>query len=335
MKEMKKKLTLAFSLLLSTALVGCGMTTLESTEEKSPAQEAVSEFVGKNTEDMHLNVGLISSISALPLLVAQEQGYFKEQGIDVDITYFKAAKDRDAALQAGELEGVLCDQIAISTYQNAGLNMQITGKTDGEFVLVAGAQSGVLDVAGLEGKKIGISENTVMEFTLDKLLEKAGLTADAVEKVSIPAMPTRLEMLNSGEIDAALMPSPYTDAAMANGAVALETVDSDSDIYISVTAFNQKVIEEKEAAIVAYYKAYNAAVAYINSHEISEYEEIIISTIGYPESMRGNIPTPVFHENALPSNETVKMALDWSKEKGLLEVEVSPEDVLNNVGTLK
>lgn len=332
---MKKKLTLALSLLLSTALVGCGALALENTEENSPAQEAVSEFVDKETEEMHLNVGLISSISALPLLIAQEQGYFKEQGIDVDITYFKAAKDRDAALQAGELEGVLCDQIAISTYQNAGLDMQITGMTDGEFVLVAGEQSGVLDVASLEGKKIGISENTVMEFTLDKLLEKAGLTADSVEKVSIPAMPTRLEMLNSGEIDAALMPSPYTDAAIANGAVALETVDSDNDIYISVTAFNKKVIDQKEAAIVAYYKAYNDAVAYINSHDISEYEEIIISTIGYPETMRGNILAPVFHENTLPSNETVAMALEWCKAKGLLEIELSPEDVLNTVGTSK
>lgn len=83
--------------------------------------------------------------------------------------YYKSANDRDAALQAGELEGVLCDETAIEIYQNAGLDMKIKGKTDGGFALLAGQGTGIENVKGLEGKRIAISENTVIEYTLDQL----------------------------------------------------------------------------------------------------------------------------------------------------------------------
>ena len=303
-RQMQKKL-LFLSLLLGASLVGCG---------SSPAAEKNANELAE--EKATLKVGLISSISALPLLVAEEQGYFEAEGVEVKLSYFKSAKDRDAALQAGELDGVLCDQIAISTYQNAGLDMQITGKTDGGFTIVAGGASGATLLEDIIGKKVAISENTVIEFTLDKLLEQAGFTADSVEKVAIPSMPTRLEMLTTGEIDAAVMPNPFSDTALANGGVALANIESDSELYISVTAFNKAVIDNSEAALAGYYRAYNQAVNYINNTDIAELEDVIIDTIGYPETMRGNITAPLFHENTLPSVETVESALSWCREKG-------------------
>lgn len=316
---MKKKLCLALSILLGIMAVGCG--------NAQPAAN-VSQAEEKET----LKVGLISSISALPLLIAEEQGYFEAAGVDVEIEYFKSAKDRDAALQAGELEGVLCDETAIAIYQNAGLDMKITGKTDGEFVLLAGKGTGIESAAGLEGKKIAISENTVIEYTLDLLLDEAGVSREAVEKISIPSMATRLEMLNSGEVDAALMPNPFSDTALANGATSLDVVDSDNEMYISVTAFNGAVIEEKAEAIKAYYKAYNEAVDYINATDVAVYEGIIIETIGYPETMRGNIVIPEFHYNTLPTAGNIQATFEWCQEKGLLSEMISPEQVMSEVG---
>lgn len=324
---MKRKLSMVLSLMLSVMVAGCS--------GNAPVQETTPAPTEQTAEKETLSLGLISSISALPILMAEEEGYFDEMGVDVTLEFFKAAQDRDAALQAGQIDGVICDQIAIAIYQSAGIDMKITGMTDGEFVLVGGANSGVNEVTDLAGKKVAISENTIIEYTLDQLLDKYNVPRDQVEKVSIPSMPTRLEMLNNGEIDAALMPSPFSDTALASGGKMIEKVDVDSGMYASVTAFKQSVIDEKPNAVKAFYEAYNKGVDYINNTDVKAYEDVIITTVGYPEEMRGNIIAPVFRKNQLPSLELVENVFTWSKEKGLLTIELAPSDAVSDIGVIQ
>lgn len=321
---MKKKLSLLLTMLLGVSLMGCSAKVEESPIEKVPTQE---ESVAGQT----LTVGVMGSVDTIPLVIAEQKGFFDANGVDVNIEVFKAAKDRDAALQAGELDGVLCDEVAIAIYQNAGIDMKITGITDGQFGLVAGGDTGIASVADLVGKKVAISENTVIEYTLDKMLEANGVAISDVEKVAIPPMPTRLEMLNNGEVDAAIMPNPFSDAAIKAGGTMIEKVDN-TGVYISVTGFLQEAIDTKATEIKAYYNAYDQAVEYLNTTDISEYEDIIISTVGYPEEMKGNITLPTYRKNVLPPVEEIEEVLTWSKDKGILTREITAQDVMSEVG---
>lgn len=312
---MKNKLKLLLTVLLGLSLGGCSVKT-----EQAPPSEMKP-----------LTIGVMGSVDAVPLIIAKEKGYFEEAGVAVNIEIFKAAKDRDAALQAGALDGVLCDEVAISIYQNAGIDMKITGITDGQFGLIAGSKSDINTVADLVGKKVAISENTVIEYTLDKLLEANKIPISDVEKVVIPPMPTRLEMLNSGQVDAAIMPNPFSDAAIAAGGTMIEKVDNTS-MYISVTGFMQEAISSKPEEIKAYYTAYDQAVAYLNTTPISEYEDTIIMTVGYPEEMKGHIALPTFRKNKLPPLEEIEEVFAWSRQKGLLSGDITAKDVVSEVG---
>lgn len=287
-----------------------------------------------NEEMMVLNIGAMGSIDVLPLVVAEENGYFEELGLTVNVEMFRAAKDRDAALQAGEIDGVTSDEVAIALYQNANIDMKITGMTDGEFTMVAGKDSGIESVEDLIGKKVAISENTVIEYTVDKIMEKNGFEADEIEKVAIPSMPTRLEMLNNGEVDAALMPSPFSDAAVAAGGVVIDRITNEGQ-YIAVTAFLNEIIEENPEAIKAFFSAYNKAVAYLNETDVSVYEDLVIRVVGYPETMKGNIVVPVFRLNQLPPESDLNEVLDWANSKGILTQDVSPNDMISNIGVEK
>ncbi len=102
---------------------------------------------------------------------------------------------------------------------------------------------------------------------------------------------------------------------------------------ISITAFLNSVIEESPEAIQSFYKAYNKAVDYINSTDISEYEDIVISTVGYSEDMRGNIVLPEYEYNYLPAEEKVQQVFDWATNKGLLTKDIKAADVLNDIAT--
>lgn len=313
---MKKYILLVMTIVFVLALTGC-TTTVETPEA--------------NEEMMVLNIGAMGSIDVLPLIIAEENGYFEALGLKVNVEMFRAAKDRDAALQAGEIDGVTSDEVAIVIYQNAGIDMKITGVTDGEFTLVAGKDSGINSVGDLVGKSIAISENTVIEYTVDRLLNSSGIALDSVEKIAIPSMPTRLEMLNSGEVDAALMPSPFSDAAVTAGGRIIDRVNNEGQ-YIAITAFLNEAIEKNPDAIKAYYKAYDQAVEYLNQTDVSEYEDVVIRVVGYPEGMKGNIQVPVFRKNQLPPVSDLIEVIEWADNKGILTQTVSPDDMVSEIG---
>lgn len=322
-----KKLTLA-------SLAVASILTLTACGEKREQQPAVTpEQTPTETIEVTettLRFGVMSSIDVVPLIIAQEQGYFEEEGINLDLQIFAAAKDRDAALQAGELDGVLCDEVAISIYQNSDINMQITGTTNGSWTLVASPESGITSLADLKGKSMAISENTMIDYLSDYLAISNGMSTEDIEKVAIPPMPARLEALQNNQVNAAILPTPFNDTAIANGGVEIAKIYNE-DIMISVTAFLQEIIDESPEAVQGFYTAYNKAIDYINNTDISEFEEIIISAANYSDEMRGNIVLPEYLYNYLPKEENVQQVLDWSKDKGLLTKDIQASDVINNI----
>ena len=315
------------NLLVTTLAVAAGLTLTACQSDKSEGASTSQEG-----EAVTLNFGAMGSIDTIPFVIAQENGYFEEEGIKVNLELFNAAKDRDAALQAGQLDGVLADETAIAIYQNSDMDMQITGATNGYWTLVATEQSNIHSLEDLKGKKIGISENTMIEYLADDITTLNGIAAEDFEKVAIPAMPARLEALRNNQIDAAILPAPFNETAIADGAVEIETINN-TDIMISVTAFLNSVIEQYPQAIQGFYNAYNKAVDYINSTDISEYEDAVIKTVGYSEETRGNIILPKFKHNYLPDVEKVQKVFDWATAKGLLTKDITAKDVLNNVAT--
>lgn len=314
--KFKKVMALAMTLALSVSMIACGNEKKEDSSQK---------------ENTLLRLGVMGSIDAVPLVIAQEKGYFEEEGVNLDLQIFKAAKDRDAALQAGELDGVLCDEVAISIYQNSDIDMKITGTTNGFWTLVAGKDSGIASVADLKGKKVGISENTMIDYLADYIATENGIKASDIEKVAIPAMPARLEALKNNQIDAAILPAPFNDTAVADGGIEVTKIYN-KDIMISVTGFLQNVIDNNAVAIKGFYNAYNKAIEFMNNNDIAEYEDVVISTVGYAEEMRGNIILPELKTNYLPAEENVQKVLDWSKNKGLLQKDITAKDVISNVG---
>lgn len=277
-----------------------------------------------------LTLGALPSIDVLPFVIAEQQGYFKKHGVNVKLELFQSAKDRDAAFQAGALDGFCCDEVAVCIYRNAGTDLKITGMTDGEYVLVAGKAPGIASVSGMKGKSVAISENTLIEYVLDKILEKDGLTPADVVKTAVPSVPARLELLNAGKADAALLPEPYAALAVNDGGTALASATG-IGLYPSVVAFTRQTIDGRRRDIAAMVAAYDDAVDYLNSTSITDDEDLIIKTVGYPESMKGSIKLPTFTKNRLPPAADLHAAIAWASAKGLCKDSLDPKDMVEDV----
>ncbi|MDY2629966.1 MAG: MetQ/NlpA family ABC transporter substrate-binding protein [Clostridium sp.] len=308
--KFKKLLTTFMTLAMVGTMAGCAKTKTEEVKETKK-----------------LSFGAMSSIDIVPIVIAKEKGYFEEEGLELDFQLFTAARDRDAALQAGELDGVIADEIAISIYQNSGIDMKITGATNGAWTLVVGKDSGIENLEDLKGKKMAISENTMIDYLSDYIAEENGVNSSEIEKIAIPAMPARLEALRNKQVDAAILPAPFNDTAVADGGKGLTTIDN-ADIMISVIGFLQDQIDNNEEAIKAFFTGYNKAVEYMKNTDIKEYEDIVIKTVGYSEDTKGNIILPELNTNYLPDTEKVQAVFNWSKNNGIISKDLKAEDVI-------
>ena len=123
------------------------------------------------------------------------------------------------------------------------------------FRILAAKDSGISSVEDLVGVEIGISEGTVIQYTTDRILENAGLSADEITGVAIPKIPDRIALLASGELLAANLPDPAASAALAQGAVLIVDDTSIPEISHSVLSFSIEMVNDNPETVRRFLKA--------------------------------------------------------------------------------
>ncbi|MBC8078950.1 MAG: ABC transporter substrate-binding protein [Gorillibacterium sp.] len=312
----KTGLILSLTLLISVLGVGCSTTKTTNSQESGKALP-------------ELTIGMMPATDVIPFIIAHEQGFDLKHGVKLNMQTFKSAKDRDVAFQAGQLDGVGADLIAIAIYNQGGLDVKITSTTFGGFSLLTGADD-VKTVADLKGKSVIFSKNTSTEYVFSLMLKEVGLTEKDIKLTEVPQIPTRLELLKNNKADAAILPEPFVTMGKADG---LRELNSTISMGLSpfVIGFPQKFIAANEGAIHAAYAAYDEAVAYMKAHDQSDYIDLIIKTVGYPENQKNVIKVPEYPAASQVTTAEVVSAFAWAREKGLLKKNLTPEEVVSDV----
>ncbi len=359
---MKKSLSLLLTLcLMSLLLLGCkanNPANNNNTATKTPASSTETPSVSPadagteasenaaagddsgdatstdsadtSAERTTLRIGMMSSYDVIPYVMMNELGLAQKYNLDLKLEVFTSAKDRDAALLAGELDGVLTDYIGVCIYQNAGFDVRITGITDGDYVLVAGKNTGITSISEISGRSIAISQNTLIDYTLDQILADNSLASDSVAKEIVPRIPDRVELLRNDKIDLGLLPEPFASIVLNDGATYLGSAN-DIGLYPAISAFTASFLEKNSEAVKNLYLAYNEAVVYLNQADIASYEDIVIQTVGYPAEMKGQITIEPFRESKLPPREDVETALAWAVSKELCSTDLTYEQMTYDV----
>lgn len=295
---MKRFLAAALSCLL-LLMAGCGSQPQEKEKKLSK-----------------LTIGLMPDTDSIPFIIAAEHGYFAEEGVEVELVPFKSAMERDAALQSGNLDGAISDLLAVIFARSGGFAVHATSYTDGNYNLVAGGNSGIAASANLRGKEIAISRNTIIEYVTDEILAVNGIEEQDVSKVVIPQIPVRLEMLQSGNLAAAVLPEPMASVAVASGSRYV-TGSGELGINPGIIVFSDASIQEKEASIRAMYRAYDKAVSYLNNTPRSEYIDLVMEKSGFPAPARDALELKPYRAAGIPAPKDVEEAVHWVKSKDL------------------
>lgn len=292
----------------------------DKTDEEDPVTETSGEA---------LTIGVLPDTDSVPFVIADQKGFFERAGVKVNIEQFKSAKDRDSAFQAGQIDGVITDVLAVCFAKEGGFDVKITSKTDGNYKLLAAKTSGVNSIEQIKGKSIAISQNTLIEYATDKLMQSAQLSEEDIKKEIVPQIPLRLEMLQSGKVDAATLPEPMATLAVKNGAVVIDST-AKHGINPGVLAFTSKSIKDSTKEIFAVYSAYNEAVEYINNEPIENYVDILVKEVGFPEDMKDNIVLPTFTKAEMSKEKDITEVIDWLTSKNLIKSSFEFKDLIDN-----
>lgn len=169
-------------------------------------------------------VGGKAAFYYLPLTISEQLGYFKSEGLDVEISDFAGGA---RALQA--LVGGSADVVA-GAYEHT-INMQSKNQFIQAFVqqgrapqiamgVSTRAMPGYKTLADLKGKKIGVSApGSSTNMVANLVLSRAGIKASDVSYVGVGTAAGALAALRSGQIDAMCNTDPVMTMLEQKGEV--------------------------------------------------------------------------------------------------------------------
>lgn len=276
-------------------------------------------------------IGSMTIEENLPVLVAQEKGYFAEENVEVELVTFQSPVELQSAFQTGELDGTITDIMIAALLKSSGEDLKVTsialGATpeEGRFAIIASPKSDISSIQDLKGKSIGISNNSIIEYVTDKLLIAGGVDPNEVEKTTVAKLPLRVEMLLNDQIDAIVVPDPQITYVVSEGAKIIADDSQGANLSQSVIIMQNNTINEKKEALKSFYRAYTKAVQAINNNP-DEFKSLLVSNVNIPESIVDTYSVQHYSEPQLPKENDVKPVLEWLDSKGLLQNKVEYGD---------
>ncbi len=211
---------LAITLLLSfTACADKEQGAQNETDNTGSSQAA-------QLEKTDLNLGYLNSTAHLLAFVAAEEGYFKEEGLNVTLTQFSSAAELSSGLEAGKLDVAFIGSVPALTFQSQGHDLTIFGgaMSNGHGYVIKPEFSGGKDGLGVEvlkGRNVASVKNSIQDAELQLLLKNAGIEiGEGSDKVNIVYFDSQKEAyvaLQNDTIDAASVYSPYASLAKGQG----------------------------------------------------------------------------------------------------------------------
>ena len=207
-------------------------TTTENTTESAATAESASDSTTETAkveigspEKTDINIGYLNSTAHLLAFVAAEEGYFKEEGLNVTLTQFSSASELINGIESDKLDVAFIGSVPTLTFQSQGHEVSIFGgaMTNGHGYVIK-SEFADKDEAGVEvlkGRNVASVKNSVQDAELQILLKNANIEigegADKVNIVYFDSQKDAYAALLNSTIDAASVYSPYASLAKSQG----------------------------------------------------------------------------------------------------------------------
>lgn len=268
-----------------------------------------------------LKVGHDLWIGYSGVFIAQAKGFFKEEGVEVELTSFSGPGDSLPPLIAGHLDmnlTTLHNLALVAGTEAAKADLKVVYLIDsshGADAVVA--KKAIADVSGLHGKRIGVTLNEANHLFLMLALASAGLSESDVELVNLSADDAGGAFV-AGAVDAAVTWEPWVTKAMSEGGghVVFSTKDA-PDLIINAIVAPQRTRASRAKEVAAFIRAVDRGVSYLAEHP-QESHAIVAKALGStPDDVVGMLAGDRIYD--LEANREL-LAADGAAVKAMAQV---------------
>ena len=184
-------------------------------------------------------VAIMNAVHDLPVLVARDKGFFKDEGLDIDFVVtpgmaqvtsshavkFDSVFDRplDSIYNEGGIDtyrmcewGIMKRAVEATSSGLRARKIVALGASMSKFAIVVSRDSKIYEPEQLKDQVIAVTPNNGSHFTTLKMVE-GFLTPEHVKTTSAGSMVKRLEALRKGEVAAVSLMEPWISVAQKEG----------------------------------------------------------------------------------------------------------------------
>jgi len=159
------------------------------------------------------------------LWVAQEAGYFKREGLDVELLYIGGGSLLIQSMLSGDVPFAYGPSVPVINASLRGSDLVLIGNTGDSLVFSIMSRPEIKQPSALKGKKVGITRlGGSTDWALDAALKQWGLERAQVTVIQTGGMPEGLAALSSGSLDAVVLSPPSNFRAAKAGMYELADV---------------------------------------------------------------------------------------------------------------
>jgi NitT/TauT family transport system substrate-binding protein len=293
----------------------------------------VAESTGE-PEIHQLTVGALPITDLKQLFVADAEGFFEEEGLEVEIEYFAGGAAIAPAVETGSVDVGWSNSVSILLARAQGLEFRFfagglyQGPGHWTSAILVPEDSPIRRPEQLRGRNIAINTlANINELVLRAYFDRNGIESETPELLEVP-FPDQPAALEAGRVDAAVPTEPFVTVAEQQGARVIEATPFTaigSRPFVAAFFASDDWLRENPNTAAAFRRAVDRATRYWNDHP-GEQAEIIADYTEVPIELARQIaygePSTEIHE------ADIQAQIELSHDYGLLPSTFDAGDVL-------
>jgi NitT/TauT family transport system substrate-binding protein len=201
-------------------------------------------------------VGVLRLSSSAPVFIAQDKGYFRDAGLDIELKFFDAAQPIAVAVTSGDIDfGITAFTAGLYNLAGKGALKVIGGMSRekagypliGYFASNNAYAAGLKTPKDLAGKRIAVTQvGSSFHYSLGLLADKYGLKLSDMKVLPLQSLSNAAAALKGETVDAALLPASTARKLMdENGAKLLGWVGDETPWQLGAVFASPKTLTNK------------------------------------------------------------------------------------------
>jgi NitT/TauT family transport system substrate-binding protein len=277
-----------------------GLSACGSGSPSSPGGTSTTGATG-STDLTKVSVGVIPIVDCAPIYLGDKQGFFKEEGLQLDIQTATGGAAIVPGVVSGSFDFAFSNLISVMVAKDKGLDLKFVangvsttgeeGNDIGGVVVPAG--SGVKSAKDLAGKTVSVNNlSNIGDTTIKSVIEKDGGDPSSVKFVEV-AFPDAPAALANKQVDAAWILEPFLSKAVAEGGTIVSSnfVEMSPELDIAGYFTKGDTIKGKADLTAKFTRAMNKSLEYAQAHP-QEVRDIVGTYTKIDEATRAKMILP-------------------------------------------